>query len=733
MNRPAFRPGFAAAAILGMALSTVLAAAAGTAEPAPAVAGAVALQEAQPDAARVGRPAVPDYGSLDVSIVNVEPMVLVEGDTLGVTVQVTNRTNADIEGAGVELAGQGWTPNTRTSLTRWLDPDVYFATIELTTAPLPDLTPGSTAEVRLEVPATDLHFNTWGPRGIEVTSVPPPAEDDGGVGSGSAAVPRADRERSWAIWWNEPAVEPLPFGVLVPVSPTAEELSLGSGWQSRYEAFLAQGTEPGVTLLVDPSPLDFPPTTPEDRGAVAAHLADAHEVWTLPWACADTEALVGAGRAAMVEEFAERSAHELEAIGVTVSGHLDGTIDPTPAAAAATTGPLVLMSDSVAGWSGRGTPSGVVSIDGRQAIVLDEIIRDVLGGATEVDGAVVPLTNSQQRQLLAATTIVTIREDPQRTRPLFASFPIDDDGQDAALVGTVTQLPWISPMTLSDAADYFPGSLAIDGDETLSSSTLPASAVTAGELSEADAIQSRFEVFEEVVADPAAISAPAVDQLDIVAARAWRDAPSERARILASARELVTSLDGRLSIVAPSSVLMISETSNFPVTVVNGLASDATVVVSLESNDRRLQQVDPQTITVAAEGEFRAEIPVTAVGSGDLTIEIALHTPSGTPLGTSLPIEVRMRADWENVGLVTLIALASVFFVFGIAQTVRRNLREDRSAVMEEAVEQFEAQLAAESAAAEARNGHRFGGPAHDDSPEGHSEENHIASEDQRT
>ncbi len=671
-----------------------------------------------------------DQDSLDVEIRSVTPAVLREGDSATILVRVTNRTAERIEGAQVELTAQGWTSNTRTTLHRWLDPDAYDPTIDLATIDLPPLSPGVTTEVRFTVPAEDFEFDTWGPRGIQVASILPtdnPTPDP--TDSPTLPAPALpDRERSWVIWWNEPDVQPVPVGTLIPVTPTPEEIAGTSPWQERYTTLIAAGSAPGTTLLVDPSPFDFPtppadtppaeqntppatttpapadpPTTPTASPTITSLLAQAPEVWALPWAWADTEALLDAARPDLITAAHDRSLQDLTALGVTPAGSLEGTLNPTLEVVEATGGPLLLTSTHLPDWYERGTPAGLIRVHGENAVVLDQLLADIAAGTTTVDRTTYSLTASQQLQLAAATTAVTVREDPSRSRPLFFSLSPDDDAAPPPAIVALAGLPWVTPLTLSDAEELVLRPSMVPNSVLTPANDPAEGAVTAAHFEEAAAIEADFEAVARVVADSSAIATPELEQLDLLAARAWLADPSERDGRLARARDAVDGLQGTFTVITPASILMVSESSNFPVTVANALPSDATMVVSLRASDLRLQQTEPQVVEVPANGEVRADIPVTAVGSGDLTVYVSLFSVDGAPLGQGTPIEVRMRADWENTAMLGLIGLGVLSFGFGVVRTVRRNRREDRSALIEEAMEQYEAHLAQLEAARDER------------------------------
>ncbi|MDO5495813.1 MAG: DUF6049 family protein, partial [bacterium] len=400
----------------------------------------------------------------------------------------------------------------------------------------------------------------------------------------------------------------------------------------------------------------------------------------------------GAERPDLIEDAQDRAAEDFRDMAIAPVGAMEGTLDPTRAVAEEIGGPLLISSERIRGWYETGTPSGVVRVQGEHSFVMDELLTDIAEGTTTVDFSTHPLTPSQQRQLAAATTAVMVREDPTITRPLLVTLSPDDDAS-FAVMSSLVELPWVTPVTLSEASALTSTPRRIATSVLSAASGLSDGAVTAAHFDDLADIEREFESIASVVEDPEAIRVQEFEQMDLLVARAWRDDPSARDGWLTSARAAVGRFDGAFTVVTPASLMMISESSHFPITVTNSLPSAAVVSVTLQATDLRLQQTEATEITVPAGGEVRVDIPVSAVGSGDLTVEVFLTASDGVPLGQSLPIEVRMRAEWENTAMLGLIGLGVISFGIGVVRTVRRNRREDRTAVIEQASEQYEAHL----------------------------------------
>lgn len=579
-------------------------------------------------------------GALDVELLDIEPAVLVEGSELTVRARVTNRTETRVADATVELRAQEWTPTTRTALARWLEEDVYTATLPLLTVELPSLEPGATHTATLAVDAADFGFTTWGPRGIEVSASAP------------AESVSPDRERAWVIWWDDPGVTPIGIGFLSPITPTVAELTDPASASGRTTALLAQATLPGVTPMLDPA-LDVP---------AARELAQA---WLLPWGNADAAALVAAGRSDLL------TALRGDPGGMNT---LDWLPELDQATLAGTDGDVVVAADIPPAQPRSYTPHGVGELAGRTVVVTDTGLSDALRGT--VTGTRHALNPVQQRQFVAATAAVVVRERPSSARTVFAALPADDDASRASLITLVSTLPFVVPTTLAEAVA---GPERTELNSTLpAEADLPPAAVSADELRRATEATAELDVLREVVAEPETVIDPLLRQLSTVPSLAWRAAPQARAALLNEITQVGRTYTTGLEIRGASTVNMVSESANFPVTVVSTLPVDATVALDLVPSARGLEQAAPVTVTVPAGGEVAATVPVSGVGWGDITVTVHLRTPSGAYVGDAVEIPVRVRAEWENIAVIGLVAFASFGLVLGTIRTVRRNRRTVR-------------------------------------------------------
>ncbi|OZD43192.1 hypothetical protein CH252_25550 [Rhodococcus sp. 06-1477-1B] len=114
----------------------------------------------------------------------------------------------------------------------------------------------------------------------------------------------------------------------------------------------------------------------------------------------------------------------------------------------------------------------------------------------------------------------------------------------------------------------------------------------------------------------------------------------------------------------------------------NDLPWPVTVVMSVRTNDARLRVQDRTTIDAQASANTRVEVPVEArIANGEVSVDLQLYSPSGVPIGSPQAVDVEVRAEWENIGIVVVIALIVGFLSLGVVRTVarRRRLRADEA------------------------------------------------------
>lgn len=132
----------------------------------------------------------------------------------------------------------------------------------------------------------------------------------------------------------------------------------------------------------------------------------------------------------------------------------------------------------------------------------------------------------------------------------------------------------------------------------------------------------------------------------------------------------------------PTSITLINSSAQLPFTIANTTGVPITVNVELLTSDPRLQAEEQVTVTLNPHSSTKVEIPVTAVGSTSLTVQVVVTglselTAGGTELtlDVSDQMSVRVYAHWEDTAMIVIGVLVVVLFIGGMVRTIRRGRR----------------------------------------------------------
>jgi len=136
-----------------------------------------------------------------------------------------------------------------------------------------------------------------------------------------------------------------------------------------------------------------------------------------------------------------------------------------------------------------------------------------------------------------------------------------------------------------------------------------------------------------------------------------------------------------VQIVEGSNINLLSNQAPLPVTISNELPYPVTVIVHVTpSNGRLLIDTNDEPITIEAGSRKGAQIPVTAVANGSVTLSFQLLSPSGVLVSTPSPVIVNVSADWETWGTVIIAGVIVVVFGIGVLRLILRRRKARTSA-----------------------------------------------------
>lgn len=270
------------------------------------------------------------------------------------------------------------------------------------------------------------------------------------------------------------------------------------------------------------------------------------------------------------------------------------------------------------------------------------------------------------QQFLTAMTAMITRERPSLSRTLFVPLQRSSSLDETRLerVRAILDNRWVEGISFSDLMN----SEATD---------IERAAVQDSPFS--DSLRSEMSALGGAYAAtlPLAGATENVDaarlRVDTTVSSALRaDLGDQRSETIVSSIQSLNTFSSSVSVESSNAVNLINKSANFPVRVRNSLPWPVNVEVTLLPGDPRLRVTSTSTATIPANSSSTVEVPVTAIGSGDIRVTYKVSTPSGTILDDSQKVLVRMRAGWEDAATVVMAVLVGLAFVGGIIRTVRR-------------------------------------------------------------
>ncbi|RTE49781.1 DUF6049 family protein [Actinobaculum sp. 352] len=357
--------------------------------------------------------------------------------------------------------------------------------------------------------------------------------------------------------------------------------------------------------------------------------------------------------------------------------------------------------------SEKGTDTGTASessasrssgASGLDALVVDSaasaalagtlVEEDEVAGADDSAGAIDILDS---RQLVLSLSAVTYRERPNDTRGMVlavdrASLPhygTQDPATATAADPVATEnllettralmgASWVSPYTVSQLLEL--DSSSAERQE------LPERVLATGEartsfFSATANSYSRVVTIAAMSPDPSILTNPADLARRRLSTLAWRSDPAGRQNRL---RDLTRTANGYFTAIYanPSSTInIISEATGVPLHIRNDLPVDVGVVIQLDTPDARLRATETVAVTLTPHSTTTVTVPVRASGSGNVRADVRVLNPVGTQVGPVQSIDIRVRANWENVGTVVVAGAFGAVLVVGVIRSLRRGRR----------------------------------------------------------
>ncbi len=662
-------------------------------------------------------------GDPRAEIVSVGEPLLTEGQDLSVSVSISNPSSTDFTITESRLRAQYRTSTMRSRILDFMaGDDVPLYTMQVLNDPLV-VKAGETATVNFTVPWNELGWEyssaQWGPRGVETVMT---------LADGTKLT-----DRSIVVVAPHDELTPMPTTVVVPLTLTAQELGNEPTLAEVLQKTFGGSTEPsttgllthtkgvgrltdsleelsinGVTAVLEPSVL----TQESARIAANAFAGTAGtELLFTPLFDADAHGLVANGHTqTLVDAYASGSALATEA-GLTPPAHialLTPSTDQHTVSALVDSGidGVVVPGNEVTTTGYRYyTASGRTDLDVSTsagdtvpALATDTTASAALAGILAPDADIADpsedpthLSALDSRQTVLALSAITYRERPNDSRatilavdrdgiPYYGTSTMSSATKDdplytsniSATISALMDAPWVEPST---ASAILQGDAVSDERDSLPEEADAPTAIGGQDIATIQDSVGLIDVVAGLSPAPAIVQQPTQVVASQLYSTAWRSNTSIRSNRIRSLNDTANYFTSSLEVMPSSTIRVVSQQTELPVHVTNTLPFDVGIALQLDSHDARLRAEKPVAVTIPANSSTRIMVPIKANGSGNIKIDAVITSPSGAQIGARQVMEIRVRADWENIGtLIMAIVVASVL-AFGIVRSLRKGRR----------------------------------------------------------
>lgn len=277
------------------------------------------------------------------------------------------------------------------------------------------------------------------------------------------------------------------------------------------------------------------------------------------------------------------------------------------------------------------------------------------------------------QQFLTALTAMITRERPNFSRTLFVPLQRGSslDENRIERVRAILDNRWVkgtsfSELVNSEATDIERNPVEdAHFSDSLRSQTAGLSGAYSNALPLADATEN--------------VDAARLQLNSAVASALQADAGDQQSQMITANTQALDAFRSSVSVESSNAVNLINKSANFPVRVRNSLPWPVNVEVTLLPSDPRLRVTSTGTATIPANSSSNVDVPVTAIGSGDIRVTYKVSTPSGAVLDDSQKVLVRMRAGWEDAATAVVTVIVGIAFLGGIIRTIRRRLKSSQT------------------------------------------------------
>jgi len=127
-----------------------------------------------------------------------------------------------------------------------------------------------------------------------------------------------------------------------------------------------------------------------------------------------------------------------------------------------------------------------------------------------------------------------------------------------------------------------------------------------------------------------------------------------------------------IKIVNASDINMVAKDSRLPIIIRNDYDSQARVLIHVSANNSKVTLPEATAAVVPGFSTYTAKVPVKAVSSGDVELEVWLTSTTGVRLTKNVKLNMHINSDLEFVLIGGFVVLVVLLGVAGVVRTLRK-------------------------------------------------------------
>jgi len=127
-----------------------------------------------------------------------------------------------------------------------------------------------------------------------------------------------------------------------------------------------------------------------------------------------------------------------------------------------------------------------------------------------------------------------------------------------------------------------------------------------------------------------------------------------------------------IKVVNASDINMVAKDSRLPIIIRNDYDSQAQVLIHVSANNGKVTFPEATAAVIPGFSTYTAKVPVTAISSGDVELQVWLTSTTGVRLTKNVKLNMHINADLEFVLLGGFFVAVAVLGAAGVIRTLRK-------------------------------------------------------------